>query len=134
VTETLTPNDKAYIKISQELLRLRNDHSVMQMIPTITSSMNQWHRAKLKEVRVGLHSEGREGWSELLNLISSDGPGGGGQGSPPRREARHQAGGDAQRFAAERDAIIGVEPVALGAALDLEIRTRLVREQHRVDV
>jgi hypothetical protein len=72
VTETLTPNDKAYIKISQELLRLRNDLSVMQMIPTITSSMNQWHRAKLKEVRVGLHSEGREGWSELLNLISSD--------------------------------------------------------------
>lgn len=64
-------NDQAFIKISKELLCLRNDLTVMQKIQYATNYINQNSREALKDIRADrAHSDDFKGLSKILTMMA----------------------------------------------------------------
>jgi len=64
-------NDKAFIKISKELLCLRNDLEALKKISNVTQHMNTWQRDSMTNMRFDrVHSQGFEGLSKAVKLMS----------------------------------------------------------------
>ena len=68
----MTPNDRAFIKISEELIRKQNDLDALKKLESVASSVNDWGRKNL----LGLgenrtHSDEIAGLSKIINLISN---------------------------------------------------------------
>lgn len=70
----ITPNEKAFIKVSQDLLRARNDVLALQAIVEAAGQFNQWNRTKLSEHRPDRHhTDEYLGISKALYLMGHAG-------------------------------------------------------------
>lgn len=64
-------NDQAFIKISKELLCLRNDLVAIGRIQYVTNYINQNSRESLKDVRTDrIHSDDYKGLSKIIKMMS----------------------------------------------------------------
>ena len=67
----MSPNDRAYITISKELLCLRNDLAALEKLGSIVGSLNGNYRESLKDFRGDrVHSEEWQGLSRAIELMS----------------------------------------------------------------
>lgn len=68
----MTANDRAFIKVSTELLLLRNDHAAMVQLASLYRDINNYTKERLREFRTDRqHSKGLEGFSKVLFLIGN---------------------------------------------------------------
>lgn len=68
-----TPNDAAFIKVSSELIRRRNDLVALQKLKTVSSRLDNWSRGQIRGTRTDtLHSDEFSNLSRILGMIESD--------------------------------------------------------------
>jgi len=63
-------NDKAFIKISKDLLCLRNDLLALNRLESLTKGINAWQRDQMRNIRPDrVHSEKLSGLSLVVKLM-----------------------------------------------------------------
>ena len=69
----MTPNDSAFIKVSIELMKRRNDLLALQKLKAATGRFDNWTRNQLGGIRSDtLHSDEYQGMGKILSLIAGD--------------------------------------------------------------
>lgn len=69
----MTPNDAAFIKVSSELIRRKNDLLTLERLKAMTARLDNWSRSQLKGIRNDtLHSEDYLGLGAIVALIGDD--------------------------------------------------------------
>lgn len=72
MSEPLTSNERAFIKVSEELIRKQNDLDVLVKMEGVASGVSEWHRkiiGALTQDRV--HSEDFQGISKAMGLLGN---------------------------------------------------------------
>lgn len=72
MTQETTTNERAFITVSQELIRKQNDLDVLRKMESIGQGISEWNRKMTSALTPDrVHSEGLEGASRVVHYLGN---------------------------------------------------------------